>query len=48
MDVAEFVSSDECIPDYLDDDLFNIDDTDDTDDESLDDWLFRIHANVVC
>jgi hypothetical protein len=46
MDVAEFVSSDECIPSYLDDDLFNIDDTDD--DESMDEWLERLHANVVC
>ena len=48
MEVAEFVSSDESIPSYFDDDLFNINDDTDEDEESLDDWLFRIHANVVC
>lgn len=47
MDVTEFVSSDENIPSYIDDeDLFCIDDDDL--EESLDDWLSRLHANVVC
>jgi hypothetical protein len=46
MEVAEFISSDEIIPFEIDieDDLFCIDD----DDENLDEWLERIHANVAC